>query len=658
MPTLSPWRPALSAAALAFAIGPAAAAGSGCAGKAAGIETLVCSEPSLAALAADLGQSVRDSRDHAAADQNRWREGRRTACPAVAAPRPDPLPGSAQRDVAVACLERLYRQRIAVLRYPQNRAAWPHVPFLPRLVEGAGTPLCEDLGRALAAGFLGRGDAVDPLGESEIGFAPQQGLGDDDAPVLRADFDVYNAGRPVPVLAWIAGDGEAKTVEYRVFASPAEFLAALGRGIEPLSDSVRKAAHPLVDSAGSPKPDPKNPEPRPAFARTSVVPAAEQPRFFRAEGHVYVLAPMPPAGDPGSRREGDLGVFRLDGPAQFRRICLFDARGPMAKPAAAVFTAPVLAALTRAAGPLTPTGRLCRPSGAAAARLMAEAQWRPWVLDRRSPGEELPIAGKLQLYMRNRALDGPEMARDEQLYQAVRAAAIAAIAPYYRDAFGRSAVAARRFAALYVDHFVAAGFAIDPDDSATLVLFDPGYADEQKAQKAALDGDSAALRALLGDHPKERAELLTGELDEPLVSDALSHPDTLQMLLGLGLDPNRRGPSGRTPLMAAARLDLLAAARLLLDHGAAPDLGASDAVAQTDRAGDPSCLGAAAGADGPGRTALSYAAEFSSPALVRLLLDHGAAADKRDSAGRLPADYLKWRHGDKKAAAEIAILLK
>jgi hypothetical protein len=48
------------------------------------------------------------------------------------------------------------------------------------------------------------------------------------------------------VLAWIDGVGEAKTVEYRVFASPAGLLAAIGRGIEPLSDSVRKAARPLT----------------------------------------------------------------------------------------------------------------------------------------------------------------------------------------------------------------------------------------------------------------------------------------------------------------------------------------------------------------------------------------------------------------------------
>src|SRR5579884_808001 len=217
----------LAALVVALAAGPAAA--SGCAGKPAGVERLVCSEPSLAALAADLDEAFAESRDRIArtVEQENWLRGRRAACPAIASPKPDPLPGSAQREVALACLERLYRQRIAVLRYPLNRAAWPHVPFLPRLVAGAGTRLCEDLEQDLVAGFLGRGAEVDPLGEREIGFAPQPGLGDDEAPVLRADIDVYNSGKPVPVLAWIGERNGTKTVEYRVFSSPGELLAAI-----------------------------------------------------------------------------------------------------------------------------------------------------------------------------------------------------------------------------------------------------------------------------------------------------------------------------------------------------------------------------------------------------------------------------------------------
>jgi ankyrin repeat protein len=149
------------------------------------------------------------------------------------------------------------------------------------------------------------------------------------------------------------------------------------------------------------------------------------------------------------------------------------------------------------------------------------------------------------------------------------------------------------------------------------------------------------LRNLLGPEPKAIAKGVTRELDEPLLNDAIEHPATLRALLELGLDPNEIGASGRTPLMAAARLDLVEAARILLAHGATLDIRAKDAVAQTDSTGDPLCMiGDQAAGDTPGRTALSYAAELGSPDMVRLLLDHGADPANRDRAGRRPADYV------------------
>jgi ankyrin repeat protein len=133
----------------------------------------------------------------------------------------------------------------------------------------------------------------------------------------------------------------------------------------------------------------------------------------------------------------------------------------------------------------------------------------------------------------------------------------------------------------------------------------------------------------------------------------------LRVLLELGLDPNEIGASGRTPLMAAARLDLVEAAGILLAHGAALDAGAGDAVAQTDGTGDPLCMtGDAVIGDVAGRTALSYAAELGSPEMVRLLLDRGASAGRSDSTGRRPADYVRKRNGDAAQAAKIAEMLK
>jgi len=65
-----------------------------------------------------------------------------------------------------------------------------------------------------------------------------------------------------------------------------------------------------------------------------------------------------------------------------------------------------------------------------------------------------------------------------------------------------------------------------------------------------------------------------------------------------------------------------------------------------------------AAGDTPGRTALSYAVELGSPAIVRLLLDHGADPNKPDSNGRRPADYVKNRTGDAAQSAKIVEMLK
>jgi ankyrin repeat protein len=111
--------------------------------------------------------------------------------------------------------------------------------------------------------------------------------------------------------------------------------------------------------------------------------------------------------------------------------------------------------------------------------------------------------------------------------------------------------------------------------------------------------------------------------------------------------------------MVAARLDLVEAADILTAQGAPLDTGAGEAVAQTDSAGDPRCMTAEASVvDTPGRTALSYAAELGSPEMVRLLLDRGADAQRRDSASRRPADYLNRRTGDQGQSDKIAKMLE
>jgi len=631
------------------------------------IDRLICLEPSLAALDAAIGRALQDYLDRAArpadrdartAEQRFWLDGRATACPAAAQPQPDATPGDAGKEGAVACLSRIYEQRVAVLLYERNAAAWPRIRFRPTIVEGAGSKLCEDLERDLTASFLGRGLFVNPLGEREIGFVPVPGLGDDPV-VRRADIDAYNLGKPFPVLQWIADNGGERppTIEYRAFDSPQELLNAIGRGVEPLARSMREAAHPVIDIDQLPHLDPtrRQTRPRAAFASSSILSLDEMPRFFRYEDHVYLTGPMQPI--PG--QPGDLGIYRLYGPARLHRVCLFDAHMPMAHLLDHVLSLREIETLERAGGPLLPTARPCAGVGDEARTLGDLAAWRPWALDRRRPMPGGFSGDQLALYMRNRALTGPEKARQYRAYIAARAAAVEALIPFYRDEFGRTPAEAKRFAALYLDRKISDGFELDPDDDAAAALFAADYAEKHAAQQAALSGDTAALREALGPEPKAVAKGVKGDLDEPLVSDALEHSETLRAVLELGLDPNEVGASGRTPLMVAARLDLVAAAGILLAHGAALGTRAKDAVAQTDSTGDPLCMtGDKAAGDIPGRTALSYAAELGSPEMVRLLLDRGADPASPDSAGRRPADYVKNRTGEAGQSAKIAEMLK
>jgi ankyrin repeat protein/uncharacterized protein YecT (DUF1311 family) len=637
----------------------------GCSETQDAVELLVCHEPSLAALDTAVSVAFRDYRDQATrpperdsriAGQRLWLDGRAAACPSVRQTQPDPR--DARHQIAVACLSRIYEQRLAVLSYEHNTAAWPHIRSRPILVEGAGTKLCEDLQQDLVASFLGPAQFVNPLGEREIGFALVAGLGDDPM-VLRADIDAYNLGKPFPILQWVEDNVGLKqpTAEYRAFASPEELLSAVGRGLEPLARSVRDAAHPVIDVDRLPRPDPakSGPEPRAAFAGSSVLAVDEMPRFFRHEDRVYVAGPMRTV----PNKPGDLGIYRLYGPAQLHRVCLFDAHLPIAHFTDKEIELPQVAEMLHAAGTLSPTGRLCAGTGDEARMLADQAAWRPWTLEQRQSMPSFLSGEQLALYMRNRALTGPEETRQYRTYVDARTAAIEALAPFYQREFGRIAAEAERVAALYLDQKVLDGFDLDPDDDSAAALFASDYARRHVLQRAALAGDTAALRDALGDQPKLIAKDAKGDLDEPLVGDAIEHPETLRALLDLGLDPNEKGASGRTPLMVAARLDLVEAAEILLAHGAVIDTGAGDAVAQTDSAGDPLCTsGEAAAADTPGRTALSYAAELGSPEMIRLLIDHGADRTARDSAGRRAEDYLARRAGDPAQSAEIAEILK
>src|SRR3984893_19279195 len=101
------------------------------------------------------------------------------------------------------------------------------------------------------------------------------------------------------------------------------------------------------------------------------------PRFYRYEDRIYLLGPMKPAPD----KPGDLGIYRLYGPAQLHRVCLFDAHMPIAHLSDRALALPAVKAFERAAGPLLPTGRLCVGVSDTARTLADPPPMRPWGRD-------------------------------------------------------------------------------------------------------------------------------------------------------------------------------------------------------------------------------------------------------------------------------------
>ncbi|CAJ1065483.1 ankyrin repeat and protein kinase domain-containing protein 1 [Xyrichtys novacula] len=94
---------------------------------------------------------------------------------------------------------------------------------------------------------------------------------------------------------------------------------------------------------------------------------------------------------------------------------------------------------------------------------------------------------------------------------------------------------------------------------------------------------------------------------------ASGNAESVKHVLSLGAEVNCTTARGYTPLIVAVLQRFHELIYLLLEHGAAPDLGDEDQW-----------------------TALHFAAQSGDDRIVRLLLDKGAAADAREKAGWMP----------------------
>ncbi|HET8586363.1 MAG TPA: ankyrin repeat domain-containing protein [Candidatus Limnocylindria bacterium] len=180
-------------------------------------------------------------------------------------------------------------------------------------------------------------------------------------------------------------------------------------------------------------------------------------------------------------------------------------------------------------------------------------------------------------------------------------------------------------------------------------------ADPSLASARSEDGISAVLTARYNDADAALATLLAAapELD---VFDAAAIGDAATVRTRLDADPSLvmgRSADGYTPLHLAAFFGGLAAARLLLDRGAAINEPSTNLISVTPlhsalagRRADVVHLLVDSGADvnarqAAGQAPLHYAAENGDEDLAELLLDAGADPSLRDGDEALPADVAR-----------------
>ena len=110
--------------------------------------------------------------------------------------------------------------------------------------------------------------------------------------------------------------------------------------------------------------------------------------------------------------------------------------------------------------------------------------------------------------------------------------------------------------------------------------------------------------------------------DDLLEAVARGDLGTLQRALATGVEADVRGPTGGTPLIAAAMFGKTDLVRVLIEHKATLDVQNDD-----------------------GLTPLHVATLFSNPRSVTLLLASGSARDLRNKDGQTPLDLVSgpWR---------------
>ena len=227
-----------------------------------------------------------------------------------------------------------------------------------------------------------------------------------------------------------------------LFDPPKELLNAIGRGVEPLVQSVRAAARPVIAIDRLPRPDPtkRHTRPRAAFSRSESLSIDEMPHFFG-------MRAKSTSRDQCGRCPGSRGISGFTASMDRRGCAAFACSMHICRSLAC----PTKRCRSRDPRRSSAQRDRCCPQEDCAPALVTKRARLP-ITRRGGPGlstgtRSIPgglSCDQLELSMRNRALTGPEKARQYRAYTEARAAAIEVLAPFYRDAFGRTPAEAKR----------------------------------------------------------------------------------------------------------------------------------------------------------------------------------------------------------------------
>jgi hypothetical protein len=249
---------------------------------------------------------------------------------------------------------------------------------------------------------------------------------------------------------------------------------------------------------------------------------------------------------------------------------------------------------------------------------------QPW--DILAHGDALPrpeVVQDTESHLQSWAMESVSNYHLFENYRRGKDAAFAALRDLYRDRFGLNDELAKRYSTSSLNAVIAVSFYFYGDSPAP-------------------EADDNLRSKLLAGAPREEiSALLTDDLvnkrspsGEPSFFFALEHPEMLEMLIGRGADLAATNAFGRTALMYAAQFNLEKSVRLLVQRSAS----VAAATASPDISSDLPPIEIAIRCDH--RTALMYAAENASAAVISLLLDVGADPQAKDTCGRSVADYL------------------